>query len=129
MINLSKSAADVFYNISTGKASSQSIRKAAELRWRPLQLLSAGATGRSILNAAGFENAKDIVAICYSKEAGLARWEKDKDVMAFEALRAKYLPNVDRDNTIAYAGYGQAATMAEILHRCGDDLTRASLAS
>ena len=99
----------------------------SELGWKPLQLLSAGSTGRSILNAAGFENAKDIVAIRYSKEAGLARWEKDKDVMGFEALRAKYLPNVDRDNTIAYAGYGQAATMTEILRRCGDDLTRANV--
>jgi ABC-type branched-subunit amino acid transport system substrate-binding protein len=127
LINLSKSGADVFYNISTGKASSQSIRKAAELGWKPLQLLSAGSTGRSILNAAGFENAKDIVAIRYSKEAGPGRWENDKDAMAFEALRAKYLPNVDRDNTIAYAGYGQAATMAEVLRRCGDDLTRASV--
>jgi ABC-type branched-subunit amino acid transport system substrate-binding protein len=127
LINISKSGADVFYNISTGKASSQSIRKVAELGWKPLQLLSAGSTGRSILGAAGFENAKDIVAIRYSKEAGTARWENDKDVMAFEALRAKYLPNIDRDNTVAYAGYGQAASMTEILRRCGDDLTRANV--
>src|SRR6201982_3265179 len=42
IINLSKSGADVFYNITTGKASSQSIRKVAELGWKPLQLLSAG---------------------------------------------------------------------------------------
>ena len=127
LINLSKSGADVFYNISTGKASSQSIRKVAELGWKPLQLLSAGSTGRSILNAAGFENAAGIVAIRYSKEAGTGRWVKDPDVMAFEALRAKYLPNVDRDNTIAYAGYGQAVTMGEILRRCGNDLTRANV--
>jgi len=127
LINLSKSGADVFYNISTGKASSQSIRKVAELGWKPLQLLSAGSTGRSILSAAGFENAKDIVAIRYSKDAGPGHWEKDPESMAFEALRAKYLPNVAPDNTIAYAGYGQAVTMGEILRRCGDDLTRASV--
>ena len=99
----------------------------AELGWKPLQLLSAGSTGLSILKAAGLENAKDIVAIRYSKEAGPGKWEKDKDVMAFEALRAKYLPTVDPDNTIAYAGYGQAASMGEILRRCGDDLTRANV--
>jgi ABC-type branched-subunit amino acid transport system substrate-binding protein len=124
LINLSKSGADVFYNISTGKASSQSIRKVAELGWKPLQLLSAGSTGRTILSAAGFENAAGIVAIRYSKEAGTGRWLKDPDAMAFEALRAKYLPNVDSDNTVAYAGYGQAVTMGEILRRCGDELTR-----
>jgi ABC-type branched-subunit amino acid transport system substrate-binding protein len=127
LINLSKSGADVFYNISTGKASSQSIRKVGELGWKPLQLLSAGSTGRSILSAAGFEYATGIVAIRYAKEAGPGQWEKHPDVMAFEALRAKYLPNVDPDNTIAYAGYGQAVSMGEILRRCGDDLTRANV--
>jgi ABC-type branched-subunit amino acid transport system substrate-binding protein len=124
LINLSKSGADVFYNISTGKASSQSIRRAAELGWKPLQLLSAGSTGRSILNAAGFDNAKGIVAIRYSKDAGVSRWKDDPDVKGFEAVRAKYLSTVDPDNTIAYAGYGQAVTMAEILRRCGNELTR-----
>jgi len=127
LINLSKSGADVFYNISTGKASSQSIRKAAELGWKPLQLLSAGSTGKSILSAAGFENAKDIVSISYSKDAGPGRWEKDPGPTAFEELRKKYLPNVAPDNTIAYAGYGQAVTMGEILRRCGDELTRANV--
>ncbi|MGY4355301.1 ABC-type branched-subunit amino acid transport system substrate-binding protein [Bradyrhizobium sp. i1.7.7] len=127
LINLSKSGADVFYNISTGKASSQSIRKVAELGWKPLQLLSAGSTGRSILNAAGLENATGIVAIRYNKEVGLPKWEKDPDVMAFEELRKKYTPAIDQDNTIAFAGYGQAVTMGEILRRCGDDLTRANV--
>jgi len=124
LINLSKSGADVFYNISTGKASWQSIRKVAELGWKPLQLLSAGSTGRSILSAAGFDNAAGIVAIRYAKDAGVPRWEKDPDVMAFDELRKKYLPNVDPDNTVAFAGYGQVVTMAEILRRCGDDLRR-----
>jgi ABC-type branched-subunit amino acid transport system substrate-binding protein len=127
LINLSKSGADVFYNISTGKATSQSIRKVAELGWKPLQLLSAGSTGKSILSAAGFENAKDIVSISYAKDAGPGRWEKDPGPTAFEELRKKYLPNVAPDNTIAYAGYGQAVTMGEILRRCGDDLTRANV--
>src|ERR1700753_2124451 len=127
LINLSKSGADVFYNISCGTATSQSGRRAAELGWKPLQLISAGSVGRSILSAAGFENAKDCVAIRYAKEAGPGRWEKDKDAIAFEALRGEYLPSVDPDNTIAYAGYGQAVTMGEILRRCGDELTRANV--
>ncbi len=127
LINLSKSGADVFFNITTGKATSQSVRKVVELGWKPLHLLTAGSTGRSILNAAGLENATGIVAMRYAKEVGVPRWEKDADVMGFEELRKKYLPNVDPDNTIAYAGYGQAVTMAGILRRCGDDLTRANV--
>ncbi len=124
IVNLSKSGADTFYNITTGKFTSQSVRKVAEVGWKPLQLLSAGSTGRSILSAAGFENAKDIVAIRYAKDAGVPRWANDPEVMGFEALRKQYLPNVDPDNTIAYAGYGQVVTMTEILRRSGDELTR-----
>lgn len=127
LINLSKSGADVFYNITTGKATSQSIRKVAELGWKPLQLLSAGSTGRSILEAAGIENAKGIVAIAYAKDIGATRYAKDPDVVAFEELRQKYLPTVSADNSIAFAGYAQAVSMAEILRRCGDDLTRANV--
>jgi len=127
LINLSKSGADVFYNITTGKATSQSIRKVVELGWKPLQLLSAGSTGRSILEAAGLDNAKGIVAVAYQKDIGAARYAKDPDVMAFEALRAKYLPTIAPDNSIAFAGYAQAVSMAEILRRCGDDLTRANV--
>jgi len=123
LINLSKSGADVFYNITTGKATSQSIRKVAELGWKPLQLLSAGSTGRSILEAAGLEDAKGIVAISYIKDIGSAKYANDPDVMAFEELRKKYLPNVAPENSIAFAGYGQAVAMAEILRRCGDNLT------
>ncbi|MDB5485684.1 MAG: Extracellular ligand-binding receptor [Tardiphaga sp.] len=127
LINLSKSGADVFFNITTGKATSQSIRKVVELGWKPLHLLTAGSTGRSILNAAGLENAIGIVSMRYAKEVGVPRYVNDPDVMAFEELRKKYLPNVDSDNTIAFAGYGQVVAMAEILRRCGDDLTRANV--
>jgi len=127
IINLSRSGADVFYNLTTGKASSQSIRKIAELGWKPLHLLAAGSSGRSIFNAAGLENAAGIVSIRYAKDAGAPEWEKDPDVMAFEELRKKYLPNVTPDNSTAFIGYGQFVTMAEILRRCGDNLTRANV--
>ena len=91
-------------------------RRSRSARWPSsagsrCNLLSAGSTGRSILNAAGLENCTGIVAIRYAKEVSVPRWEKDPDVMAFEELRKKYLPTVDPDNTIAFAGYGQVASM------------------
>ncbi|MDB5617557.1 MAG: Extracellular ligand-binding receptor [Tardiphaga sp.] len=123
LINLAKSGADTFYNVSTGKATSQTIRKVAELGWKPLHLLVSTSSGRSIINAAGADNAKGIVAMSYTKEVGSEKWKDDPDVQAFQELRKKYLPNVDPDNTIAFQGYSQAVTMAEILRRCGDELT------
>jgi ABC-type branched-subunit amino acid transport system substrate-binding protein len=123
LINLSKSGADTFFNVSTGKATSQSIRKVAELGWKPLHLLVSTSSGRSIINAAGADNAKGIVAMSYTKEVGSEKWKNDPDVIAFQELRTKYLPNIDPDNTIAFQGYSQGVTMAEILRRCGDELT------
>ena len=127
LINLSKSGADVFYNITTGKATSQSIRKVVELGWKPLQLLSAGSTGRSILNAAGFENATGIVAIRYAKEVGVPRWEKDPDVMAFEELRKKYLPNVDPDNTSPLPAMARSHRWRKSCAAAATMLTRANV--
>lgn len=127
IINLSRSGADVFFNISTGKATSQSIRKVAELNWKPMHIIPSTSVGRSILNAAGADNAKGIVSTQYVKEVGSPRWKDDPDVKAFQALREKRMPNVDADNTIAFQGYSQAATIAHILEEAGDDLTRANV--
>src|SRR6478752_5216032 len=70
LINLSKSGADVFYNITTGKATSQSIRKVAARGCDPLRRPAAGSPGGSILNAVAFENATGIVATRHAKEVG-----------------------------------------------------------
>ena len=127
MINLSKSGADVFYNAASGKAVSQSIRKIAELGWKPLHLLNGANTGRALLNAGGADNAKGIVAIRYTKEPGLPGAENDPDVKAYEALRVKYFPMVDRDNSTAFAAYGGAVAIGEVLRRAGDNLTRENI--
>ena len=127
IINLSRSGADVFFNISTGKATSQSIRKVAELSWKPIHIIPNTSVGRSILNAGGVQNAVGIVSTQYVKEVGSPRWKDDPDVKAFQALREKRMQNIDPDNTIAFQGYSQAATTAHILEECGDDLTRANV--
>lgn len=67
------------------------------------------------------------MAISYAKDIGSTKYADDPDVKAFDELRKKYLPNVAADNSIAFAGYGQAAAMAEILRRCGDELTHANV--
>lgn len=127
MVKLANSGADTFYNCSSAKAASQSVRKAYELGWKPLQLLISTSIGNSILAAAGAEAAKGIVATHYTKQLGNSRWQNDPDVAAFEALRAKHLPNVTPDNSIAFLGYSVAVLMTRILERCGNDLTRENL--
>ncbi|GGC60144.1 ABC transporter substrate-binding protein [Chelatococcus reniformis] len=127
IIKLKQSGADVLYNVSTGKATSQSLKKVHELGWAPLHLLVSTSTGRSIINAAGPETAKGVVSTLYIKHVGSLHWANDPDVKAFQALRETAMPNVDADNDIAFQGYSLGVLMARILEKCGDELTRENL--
>lgn len=127
IVKLKNAGANVFFNVTTGKATSQSIRKAAEIGWKPLHVIMSGSTASNLLQAAGLENAIGMVTVKYRKNAGDPQWADDKGMKDYEAFRAKYLPNVDPLNDLAFVGYAQAAVMAKILEMCGDDLTRANV--
>lgn len=127
MLKLAQSGADVFFNASSAKFTSQSVKKAHELGWKPLQLLISTSSGTTILSAAGNDAAKGIISAHYIKQLGSAHWADDAGVKAFEVLRAKRMPNITADNSIAFIGYGVAVLMHQILERCGDELTRENL--
>lgn len=123
MVKLAASGADTFFNISTGKATSQSIKKIAEMGWKPLHLLVSTSAGQSILNAAGLDAARGIVAPLYIKDIAAPKWANDPAVKEFQALREKYMPNVAADNSIAFISWSAAQTLHRILEKCGDELT------
>ncbi|MFC3266806.1 ABC transporter substrate-binding protein [Camelimonas abortus] len=127
IVKLMNSGANVFVNVTTGKATSQSIRKVKELGWNPLHILFSGSTASNILQAAGQENARGIITIKYRKNAGDPQFADDPAMKEYEAFRAKYLPNVDPNNDLAFIGYAQAVVMARILEAAGDDLTRKNI--
>ena len=127
IIKLKNAGANVFFNVTTGKATSQSIRKAAEIGWKPLHVIMSGSTSSNLIQAAGPENAVGMITVKYRKNAGDPQYADDPAMKAFEAFRAKYLPNVDPGNDLAFAGYAQGVVMGKILELCGDDLTRANV--
>lgn len=127
MLKLVQSDANVFYNCAASKFASQAIKKAHELNWKVLQLLISPSNSTVILGVAGKDAIRGIVSPQYIKQIGSKRWENDPGVLAFEALRAKRMPNITRDNSTAFLAYGVAVLMHKILERCGDDLTRRNL--
>lgn len=87
IINLARSNADVFFNISTGKHSSQSIRKVAEIGWKPLQLLIGQSSSiEGVLKPAGLENAKGIYTAAYLKDPSDSRWAKDPEMIEYRKV-------------------------------------------
>jgi ABC-type branched-subunit amino acid transport system substrate-binding protein len=128
MVTLKSSGADLFYNMTTPKFGAQAIKKAAELGWKPVQILDINATPVSqTLIPAGLENAKDIISVNYGKDPLDPQWADDAGMKRYKAFMAKYAPAEDANSGIATYGYSTAALLVQILQQCGDDLTRANI--
>ncbi|KPF94947.1 branched-chain amino acid ABC transporter substrate-binding protein [Rhodopseudomonas sp. AAP120] len=125
---LKASGADVFVSITTPKFAAQSIRRAAEMAWRPLyiQALVSASIG-AVIRPAGLENAQGLVSAAYNKDAADPQWADDPGMKRFHAFLDAYAPDVNRgDNSVVY-GYGAAQCLVEVLRRAGDDLSRANV--
>jgi len=128
MVTLKASGADLFYNITTPKFGAQAIKKAAELGWKPVQILDINATPVSqTLVPAGVENAKGIISVNYGKYPLDPQWADDEGMKRYKAFMAKYAPAEDANSGIATYGYSTAALLAHIIKQCGDNLTRANI--
>ncbi|MCX7306937.1 MAG: ABC transporter substrate-binding protein [Afipia sp.] len=125
VVALKSKGADVFISITTPKFGAQSIKKVAELGWKPLFILNnvASSTG-SVIKPAGFENAQEIISATYGKDPTDPQWKDDPGVKNFDAFLAKYFPEGNRaDSSVAY-GYSSSQTLVHVLKMCGDNLTR-----
>ncbi len=125
IVALKSKGADVFVSITTPKFGAQSIKKVAELQWKPLFILNnvASSTG-SVIKPAGFENAQGVISATYGKDPTDPQWKDDPGVKNFDAFLVKYFPEGNRaDSSVAY-GYSSAQTLVHVLKACGDNLTR-----
>ena len=128
MVKLKNSGADLFFNVSTPKFAAQSMKKAAELGWKPVHLLNINSTPvASVMIPAGPENSKGTISVNYGKDPLDPQWANDEGMKKYKAFMAKYAPDMDPNNTLSSYGYGAAQLMVYILKQCGDDLTRANV--
>jgi branched-chain amino acid transport system substrate-binding protein len=128
MVTLKASGADLFYNITTPKFGAQAIRKAAELGWKPVQILDINATPVSqTLIPAGLENAKGIVSVNYGKDPLDPQWANDEGMKRYKAFMKKYARAEDANSGIATYGYSTAQLLVQIIRQCGDNLTRSNI--
>ncbi|VIO73487.1 Leucine-specific-binding protein [Bradyrhizobium ivorense] len=119
---------DVLLIYTTPKFGAQTIKKTAELGWKPLQIITnVSISVGSVMQPAGFENAQNVLSAAYAKDGSDPQWANDAGMKKWNAFLDKYMPGVDKtDNGVVY-GYGAAQTLAKVLEMCGDDLTRANV--
>ena len=128
VITLKGSGADTVYLITQGRASPQSVTAVRALGWNPLILLPGVSTSKGIIGSVGDEALKGVVSGGYMKDATDPAYADDPAVKDYLAWVEKYVPASDqRIDKSAANGYVAAELMAEVLRRCGDDLTRANV--
>jgi branched-chain amino acid transport system substrate-binding protein len=119
---------DVVLIYTTPKFGAQTIKKIAELDWKPMMIITnVSASVGSVMKPAGFENAQGVLSAAYAKDGGDPQWANDEGMKKWNAFVDKYMPEANKiDSNLVY-GYGAAATLVETLKKCGDDLTRANV--
>ncbi|MDF3812946.1 ABC transporter substrate-binding protein [Rhodopseudomonas sp. BAL398] len=119
---------DVVVSFTTPKFAAQTIKKIAELSWKPMQIVTnVSVSVGAVMKPAGFDAAEGVLSADYRKDGSDPQWKDDAGMKKWSAFIEKYMPGVDKsDNSLIY-GYGAAQTMVKVLEMCGDDLTRANI--
>lgn len=125
ILELANSGANVFFDVSVSKFSSQAIRRVHDLGWKPLHILNNVSTSvEAVLKIAGLEKAVDVVSSAFVKDPTDPQWADDEDVKVWSAWMDEFNPDADKRDVFNVLGYSMAITLAKVLEACGDDLTR-----
>jgi branched-chain amino acid transport system substrate-binding protein len=125
VIQLKDSGANVFMNITAPKASAQSIRKAADIGWKPVHYLNnISASVAAVMKPAGFDNSQGIITAAYLKDATDKQWDNDDEMKAWRAWMDKAMPGANKADANHIYGYAVSFLLHKTLEKCGDTLTR-----
>ncbi|MHC4039998.1 ABC transporter substrate-binding protein [Bradyrhizobium sp. 23AC] len=125
VVKLKASGADVFISITTPKFAAQAIKKAAEINWRPVHIVSnVSASVGGVIEPAGLEISQGLLSASYTKDGSDPQWNADDGMKKFYDFLAQYDPKANKLDAGVVFGYAAAQTMVKVLQMCGDDLTR-----
>lgn len=126
VISLRESGATAMLTVATPKFAAQAIRAVAGLGWRPSPhyLTNASASAASVMVPAGAENAEGVISGVYLKDATDPRWADDPGMTGMRAWARAWAPELDVTSFSTVFGYANALCLAEMMQRCGNDLSR-----
>jgi branched-chain amino acid transport system substrate-binding protein len=125
IVKLKGTGADTLVNISTPKFAAQTIKKMAELEWKPMHLMTdVSISIGAVMKPAGLEASEGVLSAGYLKDASDPQWANDEGMKKFMVFVDKYMPGANVADTNLVYGYAAAQTMVQVLKQAGDDLTR-----
>lgn len=121
---------DTIYIAAAPKFAAQALRKINELGWSVERIITgASSSTRTVLQPAGLDASKGVLATLYIKSPDDPMWADDQATKDYLAFMKEWAPNEPSTESLAVMGYSVAQTMVELLRRCGDNLTRENLLS
>jgi branched-chain amino acid transport system substrate-binding protein len=125
IVSLKSSGADVLLTLTSPKFEAQALKKAKELGWKPLHMLSSTSSSiGGVIKPAGYDASQGVMTVAFLKDVTDPEWKDDAGVKEFDAFLQKWYPGADRtDGNVAY-GMMVAETLVQVLKMCGDNLTR-----
>lgn len=115
VVNLARSGADVFLNVTTPKFAAQAIAAKAEAGWGALHMLTnVSASPKSVLEPAGLDASQGIITASYLKEPSDPRWQDDPAMQRYYAAAKKY-GDFNVKDPYGVTGFGTCDTMVKVL--------------
>lgn len=122
---LAATKADALLIGATARQTIQTLKKAAELGWRPQMFIAYPAANiERTYKVAGLDLAKGAISSSVFKDPGDPTTANDADVKDYFAFMGRYYPAGDRYDTLNVAAYVEGQILVEVLKRCGANLTR-----
>jgi branched-chain amino acid transport system substrate-binding protein len=125
IVAMKAAGCDVLVTAAIPKMAAQAIKKAAEIEWTPLHVLTSVANSvGATLKPAGLKISKGVVSDFYLKDPTDPQWRDDAGFKSWLAFMNKYYPDGDKSDSGNLYGPSIAATTVQVLKQCGDELTR-----
>src|ERR1019366_3255793 len=128
ILELKNWRAQIIITAATPKFAAQSIRKIAELGWKPVHFMTnVSISVGSVIKPAGPENATGLISAAYLKDPTDVTWKDDPGMSQWRAFMAKYMPGADLTDGGTVFGYGVTYSLWNVLKQCGTDFSRANI--
>jgi branched-chain amino acid transport system substrate-binding protein len=128
IISLQATGADVLVHFTQRKATAQAISKVYDLKWNPVQLVTAPSSSiPTVMKVAGLEKSQNVISFTYFVDPGDPGIKKNPGFRKYLEFMAKWDQGADPEDTTNVTAYTAAEALVQILQRCGNDLSSANI--